>query len=85
MCNGIRQIEISLGSALKCPSSAEYINRTATRKSVVASQAINEGDLFSLDNLSCKRPGSGLAPIALWSLVGTRSRKSYSTNDFIES
>ena len=85
MCNSIRQIELSLGTGLKFPTCVEHKNKLAIRKSIVASQPIKEGDIFTLDNLTCKRPGNGIPPAMLWSLLGTRSTKAYRSNELIDS
>jgi len=68
MVRAIRNIEIALGDGVKRISASEAKNRPIARKSLVASRAIRQGERFSADNLTAKRPGSGLSPM-LWDEV----------------
>jgi len=83
MVTGVRAVELALGSALKAPTVQELDNKVAVRKSVVAAQNIMEGDLFSSENLTTKRPGSGLSPEEYWRLIGTVSKNHYREGDMI--
>lgn len=56
----IREVESCLGSPLKRPSDAELRNLKGMRRSIVASQSIKAGEQFTHDNLTLKRPGTGL-------------------------
>lgn len=84
MVMAIRQIEQSLGSPGKIPQAIELENRQVARKSLVASASINVGDVFSVENLTCKRPGSGISPMEHWRLLGQVSDRSYHIDDLIE-
>jgi N,N'-diacetyllegionaminate synthase len=68
MVLAIRNIEVALGDGVKRISDSEAKNRPIARKSLVASRAIRQGERFSADNLTAKRPGSGLSPM-LWDEV----------------
>jgi hypothetical protein len=68
MVRAIRNIEIALGDGVKRISASEAKNRPIARKSLVASRAIRQGERFSSDNVTAKRPGSGLSPM-LWDEV----------------
>ena len=59
MIAAIRNVEIAMGSGLKRPSASEQKNKSIARKSVVAAQPIQAGELFSEQNISVKRPGTG--------------------------
>jgi N-acetylneuraminate synthase len=67
----LRDTERALGSAEKSPTAAESKNIPIARKSIVASRAIARGELLSADNLTFKRPATGLTPIDFFDLVGT--------------
>ena len=84
MVSGIRSVEKALGSGIKSPSSSELKNIMVARKSVVASRIISEGEVYSEDNLTTKRPASGLSPMSWDSLLGRPARRSYLEDDFIE-
>ena len=79
----LRNIKIVLGKKIKRPSISELKNIKIVRKSIVASQSINKGDLFSNKNICCKRPGNGISPVK-WDLVfGKKARKSFKKNELI--
>ena len=84
MVSGIRSVEKALGSGIKLPSSSELKNIEVARKSVVAARDISEGEIFSEENLTTKRPASGLSPMSWDSLLGRPARRSYLEDDFIE-
>lgn len=63
MIRGIREIETALGSSEKGPTPAERANMAVARKSLVAARAIKRGERFTVDNLTAKRPGTGVSAI----------------------
>ena len=83
MVKGIRNIELALGSSVKKPSKSEKPNMKIARKSIVASCDIQEGEVFSVDNLAIKRPGDGISPMRWDEVVGTIATKSYSEDELI--
>jgi N-acetylneuraminate synthase/N,N'-diacetyllegionaminate synthase len=69
----IRETERALGSGRKEPSAAEAANAPAMRRSIVARRHIAAGELITADDLTLKRPGTGLAPRYWEKLVGRRA------------
>ena len=69
----LRDAERALGSASKSPTPSETKNIPIARKSIVAARAIAKGEVFSADNLTFKRPGTGRPPIDFFDLVGKPS------------
>jgi len=84
MVQSIRAIEQTMGDGLKGPRPSEVGNVGVARKSLVAAADIHEGELFTDTNLEIKRPGSGVAPINYWSLVGKQAQKKYTKGQLIE-
>ena len=84
MIDGIRNIELALGDGLKGPRPSEIKNKSVARKSLVAEQVIKKGTVFCKDNMTSKRPGSGLNPINYWDLFGSESQKDYQIGDLID-
>ena len=84
MVRAIRSVEAGLGSARKLPAPAEQPNRPLGRRSVVARRRIAAGETYSLDMLDCKRPGTGLSPMDIWSLVGRRASRDFELDEQIE-
>lgn len=72
--DAIRQTERALGVAEKRVLPSEEENRAKLRKSLVAATAILPGVAITEAMLAIKRPGTGLAPARLQSIVGRRLR-----------
>ncbi len=73
----IREIEQALGDGIKRPTASELKNREVARKSLVAAQSIGADEIFTVENLTSKRPGLGLSPLKYWDLLGKVSKKAY--------
>ena len=84
MVDGIRKIELALGTSEKRPSEAELKNRLVARKSIVARKAIKAGDELTEDNITTKRPGSGINPMRWKEVVGTKAIRDFSEDELIE-
>ncbi len=80
----VRQVERALGNSIKAPTQSEIRNMVIARKSLVATEHIRRGDIFTNKNLSAKRPGSGMSPMSFWSLVGKRSSREYLVGDLLD-
>ncbi|MDA7455159.1 N-acetylneuraminate synthase [Planktomarina temperata] len=83
MIKSIRNIEIALGDGNKRPTRIELENRKTIRKSLVASRPILIGETFTSDNITTKRPGTGLPADKYNDLIGRIARASYSGDEFI--
>lgn len=84
MVRGIRTIELALGSSEKTVTEAESPNIAIARKSIVASRPINKGEILSADNLTVKRPGTGLSPMMWDRVIGSHACRDFSTDEQIE-
>jgi N,N'-diacetyllegionaminate synthase len=84
MVRAIKNIETALGNGIKEPSSSELKNMAIARKSIVAAQAIAAGEKFANDNLTVKRPGTGLSPMKWDEVVGKTATKNYSKDELID-
>lgn len=84
LVRSIRNIELALGSPLKAPAAQELGNRPVARRSIVAGRSIRCGEAFTAEMLTYKRPGHGLSPMNLWSLLGRRASRDYESNEFID-
>ena len=84
MVSSIRNVEQALGSPVKAPAASESANRPIARRSVVAARAIRRGETLSADMLASKRPGHGISPMHLWSLLGRPAGRDYEPDDAIE-
>lgn len=84
MIDGIRKIELALGSAEKRPSEIELKNRYVARKSIVASRCIIKGELFTEENITTKRPGTGINPMRWNEILGMKAIRNFEEDDLIE-
>ena len=83
MVTAIRNIEKAMGDGIKKPSSSEIKNMPIARKSIVAKNSIKKGELFTKDNLTVKRPGTGISPMEWDVLIGKKANKNYDVDDLI--
>lgn len=83
MVQGIRQVEQALGTGYKIPAPTETKNRPIARKSLVARRPIQAGELFTEDNITAKRPGTGISPFEFWNLLGTPAKQDYQEDERI--
>lgn len=84
MVVAIRNIEQVIGNGLKEPSSSEIANKEVARKSIVASRSIKQGEIFSEDNLTTKRPGTGISPMKWYDVIGKVAPRDFSEDEIIE-
>lgn len=83
MVQAIRNIEKALGDGIKRPSPSEVKNKPIARKSLVATQPIKTGELFSTDNITAKRPGVGISPMRWDEVLGRKASKDYQKDEEI--
>ena len=84
MINYVRQTERILGSNKKKITSSEKKTKLLVRKSLVALKNITKGEKFSYKNITAKRPGTGISPFKILSIIGKKSKKNLKKNDFIK-
>ena len=85
MVTAIRNIEKAIGgSGLKEVSASEEKNKPIARRSIVAATNIAKGDIFTVENLIVKRPGTGISPMLWNEVIGKKARKNFQEDDLIE-
>jgi N-acetylneuraminate synthase len=84
MVAGIRNIERALGDGIKRPSPSELKNKPIARKSLVAATDIKAGELFSVENLATKRPGTGVSPMLWDEVIGRSASRDFNEDELIE-
>jgi len=80
----VRDLENAFGDGTKRPTEVELKNRKIARRSLVALKAIKTGDVFTSENVSIKRPGTGRSPFEYWSLLGTKATSDIAENEVIQ-
>ena len=85
MVSAIRNVEAAIsGDGIKRPSQSEIKNINIVRKSIVSKCTIHRGEVFTNDNITTKRPATGLSPMLWDSIIGKRATRDYSEDDMID-
>ena len=84
MVTAIRNIEVAMGNGIKRPTPSEAKNIPIVRKSIIARKAIQTGETFKTENLTTKRPGTGIEPMRFDEVLGTRASRNFAEGDLIE-
>ncbi|MCP5463709.1 MAG: N-acetylneuraminate synthase [Deltaproteobacteria bacterium] len=83
LVKSVRQVEKALGQGIKAPASSEEKNIAIVRKSLVAAMPIKKGEAFTEENLTCKRPGTGVSPMQYWDYLGRVAENDYEVDEVI--
>jgi N,N'-diacetyllegionaminate synthase len=83
MIKAIRNVELAMGNDEKKPAECEKKNMAVARKSIIASRSIKKGELFSEDNITTKRPGTGISPMQWFQVLGRRAIKDFAEDELI--
>lgn len=84
MVKSIRNIEQALGTGHKTISESERKNIEIARKSIVAAKDIKEGEIFTEENLTVKRPGNGISPMEWENIIGKVAKRDFQEEELIE-
>ena len=80
----IRNIEKAIGTGKKKPSVSEVKNIVIARKSIVANQPIKKGEIFTEQNITTKRPGTGISPMKWRQVLGQKATRDFTEDELIE-
>ena len=83
MVSGIRNIELAMGDGVKRPSPSEIKNKSTVRKSLVAAKLICAGEQFTAQNVTAKRPGTGISPMHWDEVMGRVAARDFATDELI--
>lgn len=83
LVRGIRHIELALGDGVKAPTPSELDNMLVARKSIVAARNIAKGEMFTEENLTTKRPGTGISPMRWDDIVGTVAKRDFALDNIV--
>ncbi|MFH1478603.1 MAG: N-acetylneuraminate synthase [Candidatus Omnitrophota bacterium] len=84
MVEAIRNIEKAMGDGIKKISSSEGKNKPIVRKSIVASRNIEKGDKIREDDITVKRPGTGISPMMWHRVIGTYAKRNFKEDELLE-
>jgi N,N'-diacetyllegionaminate synthase len=83
MVSGIRNIEQAIGDGIKRPSASESKNKPIARKSLTAAKQIRAGEQFTPENVTAKRPGTGVSPMRWDEVIGKVAARDFAADDLI--
>lgn len=84
LVENVREAEIILGSGYKQVTPSEIKNKRIARKSIVARRNIKKGEVFTEENLICKRPGNGISPMRWYEVIGKRAEQDFEEDRLIK-
>jgi N,N'-diacetyllegionaminate synthase len=84
MVMAIRNIEMALGDGIKRLTPSEVKNKSVVRKSLIASRNITAGEVFTVENITTKRPGTGISPMRWDEVLGGIAPRDFLMDEFIE-
>ena len=84
MVQAVRHIEAAMGTGQKHVTASEARNKPIARKSIVAALPIRKGEVFTVHNLTTKRPGDGISPMKWYEVLGQTARRDFAEDEQIE-
>jgi N-acetylneuraminate synthase len=78
-----RETACAIGDGLKRPADSEMKNLAIARKSLVAATKITKGERFTEENLTCKRPGTGISAARWYDVIGNAAAGDFEADDLI--
>lgn len=83
LVRGCRKLARAMGNGVKKPSSMEMRNRMIARKSLVARRDIKKGEILGEENMTIKRPGTGISAMRWDEYCGKPARRDYRRDELI--
>lgn len=84
LVEGIRNIELALGSKIKKPAPVEIENSKGMKRGLVIVKEINKGDVLTEEHIGFKRPLTGIPINMLDSLIGKQVSKQMFVDQVID-
>ncbi|SDX28686.1 N-acetylneuraminate synthase [Paenibacillus sp. CF384] len=84
MVQAIRNIELAMGTDTKHVTDSERENIAVARKSIVASKPVLRGEMFTTENITTKRPGTGISPMKWYEVLGSKAIRDFEEDELIE-
>lgn len=83
LVNNSKNVFTAMGSHERIIGSGEMEQRRRIRRSVVATRNIAAGSVLKEDDLDCKRPGTGIPPEKMKSLIGRKILRNITADEMI--
>ena len=84
MVKAIRDVERAMGDGVKRINEAERKNVLVARKSIVATKSLESGRKIEKNDLTIKRPGTGIEPKYLKSIIGMNIKSEIAKDEILK-
>jgi N-acetylneuraminate synthase/N,N'-diacetyllegionaminate synthase len=84
MVQSIRNCEKAMGTGIKRPVKSEAEVKAVARKSIIAASDIPKGARITEELLAIKRPGTGILPKYIFSIIGKKAKKDISRDHLLK-
>lgn len=84
MVEAIRVVEAARGDGVKAPTASELPVRTLVRRSVTSQHAIAAGTVIDAADLTLLRPGNGIQPAEMGSVLGRRAGRDIAAGETLQ-
>ena len=83
MIEACRSVHAALGGTGRILDPSEKDQIPKMRRSVISARALKMGEVLTADDLDAKRPGTGIAPTELHTLIGKRMKTDLAADEVI--
>ena len=84
LVKNVRESEKAKGVPTKKMTRGEILQKEVLAKSIVCTSDINEGDIFTEENIDVRGPAKGLSPQYYYELLGKKSKRKIQKNQYIQ-
>ncbi|EMA63067.1 N-acetylneuraminate synthase family protein [Halorubrum lipolyticum] len=82
-CENLRILNTTTGIFRKKPINVEHDSRKHARRSLVAAKKLDEGEKITREDISIKRPGTGISPEMIEILIGRSTQSKVRKDEII--
>ena len=83
MVEGIKKLDLALGSEKKIPTELELLGRFRSRRSMFASRNLLKNTKIKDEDIICKRPAIGILPENFQKVIGSTTKQNIRENESI--
>lgn len=83
MVDAVRQVEAAMGGSEKKVQPEEEENAKNMRRSLMAARGLRAGTVLSSEDITAKRPGTGLPPTEIGKFIGKRLKTDLEPEDLL--
>lgn len=84
MVRAVRNVTAALGDGVKAPQPSEVETAQVSRRSITASTAIRAGEILTPDNITTRRPGTGISPLLWDEVIGSHASRDFLPGEAID-